>query len=298
MQPVELLRQYLRTAEPAELKADWDAIEALGLEGPTLTETLAMSTIIKMPTSNDSALVPLDPVETELVLARHKSLQSALGVLMGEYQKGALTKGYLSTLLAVSEAYCSELLDAFGYQGQLAEEIEERYTKIRALKIENQDLRAQLGNKVTSEDLRERIKAICTQLYDWWSEIGFNYLDDASVDWAFISVKLGLSFQKPLFLLPENKVRCHHAFNQLTKRGFTFNDTAFSRCQLIANQGNQALLRALIIDRFPSAILGKIQTAYDVETDCFVLTEIEFKIHEFSDLDLKVLTLDSRTSDK
>lgn len=41
--PVELLRDYLRTADPVELQADWDAVEALGLEGPTLTEVLELA---------------------------------------------------------------------------------------------------------------------------------------------------------------------------------------------------------------------------------------------------------------
>lgn len=42
--PVELLRQYLRSTPAHELAADWAAVEALGIEGPTLSEVLSLST--------------------------------------------------------------------------------------------------------------------------------------------------------------------------------------------------------------------------------------------------------------
>lgn len=42
--PVALLREYLRTTPAQELAADWAAVEALGIEGPTLSEVLSLST--------------------------------------------------------------------------------------------------------------------------------------------------------------------------------------------------------------------------------------------------------------
>ena len=44
LNPVELLRQYLRSTPAHELAADWAAVDALGIEGPTLSEVLSFST--------------------------------------------------------------------------------------------------------------------------------------------------------------------------------------------------------------------------------------------------------------
>ena len=44
LNPVELLRQYLRNTPAHELAADWAAVEALDIEGPTLSEVLSLST--------------------------------------------------------------------------------------------------------------------------------------------------------------------------------------------------------------------------------------------------------------
>lgn len=44
LNPVELLRQYLRNTPAHELAADWAAVDALGIEGPTLSEVLSLST--------------------------------------------------------------------------------------------------------------------------------------------------------------------------------------------------------------------------------------------------------------
>lgn len=42
--PVELLREYLRNTPADELAADWAAIDAMGIEGPTFSEVLSLST--------------------------------------------------------------------------------------------------------------------------------------------------------------------------------------------------------------------------------------------------------------
>lgn len=44
LNPVELLREYLRSTPAHELAADWAAVDALGIEGPTLSEVLSLST--------------------------------------------------------------------------------------------------------------------------------------------------------------------------------------------------------------------------------------------------------------
>ena len=40
---VELLREYLRNTPSAELEADWAAIEALDIQGPTLAQVLQLA---------------------------------------------------------------------------------------------------------------------------------------------------------------------------------------------------------------------------------------------------------------
>lgn len=44
--PIALLRDYLKTADPAELKSDWQNVKDMGLEGPTFSEVLAMQQIL------------------------------------------------------------------------------------------------------------------------------------------------------------------------------------------------------------------------------------------------------------
>ncbi|AII53815.1 hypothetical protein [Hymenobacter sp. APR13] len=45
LNPVELLREYLRTTSPQELAAEWASVEDIGKEGPTLSEVLRLGTL-------------------------------------------------------------------------------------------------------------------------------------------------------------------------------------------------------------------------------------------------------------
>lgn len=89
-----------------------------------------------------------------------KKINRNLGMLHELLAKGNLAEGMKKALLTSAEHEFTALLSDLGYAGILAEEKEKRYAQIRSLNIENRELRAQLGEKVSLEDIREKLKNI------------------------------------------------------------------------------------------------------------------------------------------
>lgn len=64
------------------------------------------------------------------------------------------------THLFLTEGYVLNFLDELGYEGVLKKKKDEMYSDIRSLNNENRELRRQLGEKVSNEDVREKLKNI------------------------------------------------------------------------------------------------------------------------------------------
>lgn len=103
----------------------------------------------------------------------YNDIQFNLGFCYEQLTKGELTEGMKETHLSLTESYVLSFLKKMGYEGVLEREQNERLSEIRSLNDENRELRRQLGEKVTNEDFREKIKNICSKFKRWWNIEGF-----------------------------------------------------------------------------------------------------------------------------
>jgi len=226
----------------------------------------------------DTTLVE-DP-KGDLLKAIEKSyndIKFNIGHLHSQLKAGKLTEGMKATQLSLSEHYVLELQKTLGYEGVLDQQNKERYSEIRSLNIENRDLRKQLGNKVTNEDARERIKNIYDDIWMWWNLEGLGHIKEFSIGQSG-RINLTLSgmlcdpYRDKGKTIEEKKV-------DLEKVGLSFNDDN----QTIASDKNFEALSKLLTSKYPSArILETRETNYSNKR---VFREITVTIDNLDDIE-------------
>ena len=154
--------------------------------------------------------------------------------------------GYSSLMEADAIDYCK----ASNYVGELEKEAEERHRIIRALNFENRELRHQLGEKITSEDARERVKIMQRKLAEWWKNEFSGWVSDST------------SYCTPYGYLAtlHMSTRIHHAENreEIIARVKEFgieiiDDTRDDDTYPLFSPSNVEKLLSFIRRRFPSA---------------------------------------------
>lgn len=120
-------------------------------------------------------LIPIDLELIEKTKKVYANIRLNITFMIEQWEKGLLEQGMFETHLKLVETYTKEFTGLFDYAGIIQKETEERYSEIRAVNTENHELRKQLGQKVTNEDLRERIKNITEEFKKWWNIYGFGH---------------------------------------------------------------------------------------------------------------------------
>lgn len=95
---------------------------------------------------------------------QYKEICQNLGLAIMILEKGQLTEGMKENILSLTDHNVNEFLTQMGYEGVLAEKQKKRTEEIRSLHNENRKLRHQLGEKVSNEDVRERLKIMVSSL--------------------------------------------------------------------------------------------------------------------------------------
>jgi hypothetical protein len=192
--------------------------------------------------------------------------------LMKRAEDGSLEQGFKTTLCSLMESYTTELNKQFGYNGKLAEEQEERTATVRRLNIENRELRKQLGEKVSSEDVREKLKNLSDAVNKWWQEAGTGFVSDGGFgSWGAYRAKLsGMLFND------ENRAA-------LEAQGIRFNDERH-HAQMISCDASIAGVLKLLTDRFPSAHIESIETFGGRNGEAYTVREIRFAINDLNEI--------------
>lgn len=109
---------------------------------------------------------------------QYKEIQQNLGLAITMLEKGQLTEGMKENILSLTDHNVNRFLTRMGYEGVLAEKQKKLTEQIRSLNDENRKLRHQLGEKVSNEDVRERLKIMVSSFRNWWTEYGFGHVSD------------------------------------------------------------------------------------------------------------------------
>jgi hypothetical protein len=126
--------------------------------------------------NNDKTLVEYDTDKKKGIIKKTSDLISLAAHLRNLIDSDKLEEGFKEIGSSLLESYTTGLLKEFNYNSVLVKEKEKRIEQVRSLNIENRELRQQLGEKASAEDVRECLKSISEKINVFWDEEGFQYL--------------------------------------------------------------------------------------------------------------------------
>lgn len=183
----------------------------------------------------------------------YSELTMNLGFCCEQLENGRLTEGMKQTHLSLAENYLIEFLKGIGYDGILEKEKEQRYTEIRSLNEENRALRTQLGEKVSNEDVRERIKIMESNFNKWWSIYGFGHVSEFAFTPYCAKIKLsGMVFESRYKKEVETYERKSEYLNKL---GFEIQGQF-----VVLSEQSLKLFENLITEKYPSTDIVQMET--------------------------------------
>lgn len=193
-----------------------------------------------------------------------------------------LETGFKSILCSLLESYMLTLTKSLKYTGELEAEKEQRVGEIRSLNTENRELRKQLGEKVSLEDMREKVKNLKQIFGKWWDDNGCGYDKDHRLEEYGYHVTLsGHIFGRDILSAGEP---AEQVAERLEGDGFQIHKDGGSY-QLAYSDTNIMLLSDLLKSRFPSAEIdeynGRNSWGY------FVINEIKVVIRDLNDFEEK-----------
>ena len=206
---------------------------------------------------------------------QYKGIQQNLGLAMSLLEKGQLTEGMKENILSLTDHNVNEFLTKMGYEGVLAEKQKKRTEKIRSLHDENRKLRRQLGEKVSNEDVRERLKIMVSLFENWWTEYGFGHINDFYFGAYVAKITLsGMVFASRVSNAGEEKKE-----EYLSRLGFEIDDR-----MVIYNDKSIALLNKLLTDKYPSIDIYSINLTTSALNGVPVIQDVVVFLRDLDDL--------------
>lgn len=197
-------------------------------------------------------LVCLTPRKLNEAIKDAQNLALCASEIYKYLKDGKFEIGYSNTVLSLIETYVKKIHEIFNYESKLREEYEKRHIEIRALNIENRELRRQLGEKVSAEDVREKLKNYAEVIRKWWKEDGLGYVAEMTFHGYCCEISLNGSMS------------CDFEMEQVQKlrdKGYILDSEEGSRSFFLKHSdSNVELLIAEVKKRFPSATLTSIET--------------------------------------
>lgn len=206
---------------------------------------------------------------------QYKEIQQNLGLAMSLLEKGQLTEGMKENILSLTDHNVNEFLTKMGYEGVLAKKQKKRTEEIRSLHDENRKLRRQLGEKVSNEDVRERLKIMASLFENWWTEYGFGHVNDFYFGAYIAKITLsGMIFASRASNAGEEKKE-----EYLSRLGFEIEDR-----MVIYNDKSIALLNKLLTDKYPSIDIYSINLTTSALNGVPVIQDVVVFLRDLDDL--------------
>lgn len=195
-------------------------------------------------------LVTLSDEDKKVVTKALKDLMQSASFLYEMVSKGTLTEEMRETMTSLIATYSRDGLRPLGFQDQATKDHDDLVRRLRNANMDNEELRQQLGQKVSLEDLREKMKTIARAFDEWGDYHGFGYIGDIHFDsYGCLHGNMNLS----------THISGDRA-DDLRKMGFELTDDRDGEA-MFATDDNFKLLQKMIRDNFgPDASMsyGKI----------------------------------------
>lgn len=202
-----------------------------------------------------------------------------LGFCFEQLKKGKLTEGMKETHLSLTESYVQDFLKAMDYDSIIQKDKDERFKEIRAVNEENRELRKQLGEKVSNEDVREKLKSLEKSIESWWNINSFGHTSKinfmghgAEIEFSgMVSESYHNRKNKDKEQTEEDKIE------YLKKLGFEIEDSF-----VVSNDKSLELIDKMLTDKYPSTKI--ISTTTNNRKNESVFRKINVIIYDLNDI--------------
>jgi len=222
--------------------------------------------------NDEPEIIVVEEDKKKEILKEAQDLCMSANELYERLKNNKLEKGFCNTLLSLFEIYTVKLHELFDYKSVLKKEYDERHEEIRAITKQNRELRRQLGDKVSPEDIRESLKNLTETIHAWWKKEGFGYVPDVAFYPYVCRVKLSGSMS------------IHYNKSQpdlLRQKGYEIAEPERDSFVLVHSEKNISFLTSEIVRRFPSAKITKIELS---NWNLMHIREVEMLIKDYSDI--------------
>ena len=200
-------------------------------------------------------------------------LYSIVGMLHKQIKEDRTEKGFLETALSLIEHGAADLLTSLGYESIQKKDLEKRYAEIKAVNKENHELRRQLGEKVSAEDIREFLKTASMNLYDWGKKSSLGYVKERSFG----------SYGVICELSPAGGFIETEDINVLRRKGFELKKESKYHYNMVGSKENINLIDEMLKDKFPSGEILDVDLRSSDKRG-LEINRIKFRITNYDDL--------------
>ena len=195
--------------------------------------------------NEDPTLVKFSEEEEKTFLKNCNDAAMAISYAKTLVKEKRLTEGMKDTMCCVIDHNVQDLCSALGYESKFKKDQAKTLKEIREVNIENRELRRQLGEKVSFEDLRERMKTVA-ECFKWWlDKYGFGYaFDVVFTDYGTLKCKMCTYIEPD----EEGKVK----IEKLKEYGFTFLTKSNDYPTLEISRNNIDLLHKYFLEYIPT----------------------------------------------
>lgn len=232
--------------------------------------------------NEDKTIVNLTDKQLKDYKANFSHIALVLNQINSKIDDNTLEEGYKETLLKNLHNRVIDMLDVLGYETILKKENEERYKEIKSINTENRELRRQLGEKVSNEDMREKLKNLSKITKDWWRKEGFGHISEISYsENGYVKLKLsGHIFDDYDY----DEATGTKKSDYLISKGFEVSVESRSGGSVIDNDNNKKLLEQLLLSKYPSSDIVSITNWKSRNSDNYDLRDIEVMIYNLEDI--------------
>jgi hypothetical protein len=210
----------------------------------------------------------------------------AIKTFQEQEEKGEMTLGFKNTLAYCLETYCQEITCSMGIEGMIKQMRDDSNKEIRSVNQENRALRAMLGNKVTNEDLRERIKNIDDEFSRWWNTEGLGFSQDITFrKYHGLSAKLSGHISEDYYNEATEKEAKDRAA-EFSSKGFDIVSDSPNSFYAGMTENNIRLIEGMLKSKYASAKILRIESSY--YRGLHKIRDIEITISDLNDFDEKV----------
>lgn len=197
--------------------------------------------------------------------------------------EGNLDIGFKNTLCSLLEIRLITFNKSLGYEGYLQEQKEKRFKEIRDLNTENRELRKQLGDKVTPEDIREGLKNLSNNFKAWWSKEGFGHCSDEVFTGYTFKARLSGMMTDAYWSKDDNYETAEEKAKRLSSIGFDIILGAGRVSKVLFTENNVNKLSEMLKSKYPSSSINEVKSYWGRREEC-ELRDIEIYITDLNDL--------------